>query len=1087
MTLVVAASVPLSAAPWIWDRDVNGIDDRIERVETSGIAAAFEGGDPSGRLILAVEDLGGVLRYGVYVEFEHHPTGADLDAIRATGVDTSVLHDYDSIPYVRMRLTFPEIQKVAALPGVKKIEAVELVYPVNNNATKTSGVVESDGRHFPTVHGNYAITGKGVVISILDTGVNDSPEPTTGFPGHESVAGRFVAGGNFYSGEPALNTPPDQSENPHDFGQQVSSNHGTHVAGTSLGTGGPTHVFGGVAPDALLVDQKVLSDAGAGFGSADGVDWAIRNKDEFNIKVLNLSLGTLTESDGQDAGSQAINAAFDAGLFPAVASGNDDMTDYMPSPAAADKAFTIGAITDQNSIERADDLIAGFSNEGPRDSDGDADFVDEMKPLVAAPGAGIVSADGSLITDGRQYKPLSGTSMATPHVAGIVALLLEANPALTPTDVREILKHTSEHRNDWGKTASTDNPFPQGDPNYHPSGGWGQVDAYAAVKEALRLAGDPGSQTQVVYINAKPAEDGSAAIDLTWKTQREIALSGFDVHRADDVSGAPGVWTKLTASSIPGVGSATIEGANNRNVYTFRDTTGLVEGQRYWYRIDHTSTDSTIGTIQEPPLAVTFGRAIPVARLSYSITHNTFDNDLLVLLGTGPQAERPRFIIDGKSALQADQVIVDPGEATTGNRRHLFTIDLTTRDGIEGFLPPSKTNPWFLSVKEGGFLNRTGRVNAFSMTLFDENGNETATYTTGDPTPQQLVEGTTTVLWIPDSPDVAFPGDTPTVLEADPSGGTRGETIEVGIFGAEFLPGATVSFGEGISVGSVDVVRGSQIDATITIAPDAAAGPRDVTVTNIDGGSGTATAAFTVADSGEAVVTDVDDGDPAVEYRRGWHAKDAAEASGGGYHRRVGSGNETHARLVFDGNQVTYHYATSNMGGSADVYLDGVLAQTISFAGDTKEPQFGHSVTFSGLADGQHELRIVHRAGASYVDGFQIVDGAADDSAPATRSVTSVRSVGIAGSTVLVETIELGAFDDSVSVVVEGAAEPLAVTMLNALGIPVATGSTLLEETTITGLDTVLAPGTYTLQVIGSATLAPSDVTVSVARTVRVK
>ncbi|MBW3671438.1 MAG: S8 family serine peptidase, partial [Acidobacteria bacterium] len=881
----------LPAYGWVWDQDQNRIDDRIERTHVEGLSAAYENEDlVNGRQILAVASDGDVLRYGVYVGYLQQPTESDLENLRASGVDTSTLYPFRTIPYVQMSLTFDEIVTVSQLAGIDRVEAVELMYPFNNVATRTSGAVASNFRHFPTVQGNLGFTGNGVVVSILDTGVNDQFDSVTGFPGHESFLGKFVAGGDFYSGQPALNTPPDQSVNPLDRGPR--SQHGTHVAGTTLGTGGPTRVFGGVAPDALLVDQKVLSDAGFGFGSAAGVEWAVLNKDRYGIRVLNLSLGTLTESDGTDASSRAINAAFDAGLIAVVASGNDRKTDYMPSPAAADKAFTIGALADFNTIERADDLVAGFSNEGPRKDDGDADYQDEMKPLVAAPGSGIISADGSLTTDGRAYKSLSGTSMATPHVAGIVALILEANPALTPTDVWEILKHTSVHRNDWGKTTADDNPFPQGDPNYHPSGGWGQVDAYAAVKEALRLAGDPASQTQVVYIHAAPASDGSAAIDLIWTSQRETNLAGYDIYRAEDAGGTPGTFVKLNDSTIPGTGQPVIERTSNRNVYTFRDASGLENGKSYWYRVDHTSSDSLVGTVQEPPIRVTLGQARVVARIEYSITHNALDNDLLVLVGSGPQTERANFIVDGKPANQADQVIRDPGEATTGYLRHEFSIDLTSFDRIEDFLPPSKKNPWFLLVKEGGYINRAGKVNSFSVTLFDESGAPTATYATGDPTPQQTVEGQTTKLWIPDDPEVYVAGDSPTVIEADPDSAAQGtESLTIDIYGAEFTPDAEVSFsGEGITVhrseltGSTSTYHsGSRISATVSVDPAAPAGVRDLTVTNIDGLSSTADGAFTVIGDGDAectpVTVAVDDSDPAVEYGSGWHTKRSDDAS----------------------------------------------------------------------------------------------------------------------------------------------------------------------------------------------------------------
>lgn len=1097
--IVVSLFASLAVAgPWIWDQDADKIDDRIESVNTGGFAAAFENNDPTyGRMIIGVAEVDGMIRYSVYVGYEHQPTEADLSALQNSGVSTAVWYAFQTIPYVQMELTYPEIEQVTSLAGVERVEAVEMVYPVNNIATKASGVKDSRYARFPTVHGNYALTGEGIVISILDTGVNDQADSLTGFPGHEAVNGKFIAGGNFYSGQPALNTKPNESENPIDRGPDTP--HGTHVAGTALGTGGPSAVFGGVAPASRLVDEKVLSDAGAGFGSASGVEWAILNKDRYNIRVLNLSLGGLTASDGRDAGSRAINAAFDAGLIAVVASGNDSRTGYMPSPAAADKAFTVGALADQNSIDRADDRVASFSNEGPRLSDGDADFTDEMKPLVAAPGSGIVSADGTLITDGRQYTTASGTSMATPHTAGIVALILQANPALTPADVWEILKHTSEHRKNWGKTPESSNPFPSGDPNYHPSGGWGQVDAYAAVKEALRLKGDPASQTQVVFINATPAGDDTSAIDVTWKSQREINLSGYEIWRADDVSGGPGTFSKI-AGPFAGVGQATIEGLNNRNSYSYRDV-GLTPGNIYWYRIDHISSDPAVGTIQEPPLAVTLGVARAVAKLEYSITHNAIDNDLLTLLGSGLQTERAKFVIDGKSALQADRITeeapTNTGSATVGTRRHDFSINLTSRDAVESFLPPSKSNRWFLSVKEGGFLNRSGRVNGFSVTTYDAAGNPT-TYATGDPVPQETVEGLTTKLWVPDNPDVYVLGDSPAPVETDPSSGAQGaSSLMVDIYGGEFSPNATASFGSGITVQSVEYKSGSQLRTTISIATNAAPGPRDVTVTNADALSGTAPNAFTVTGTGGGctiMVQDFDDADPAVEYGDGWHRKKDSAASNGGYHRRVAaSPNATAARIVFRGTQVTFFYGTSESGGSADIYLDGTLVESVSFAGTTKNPAFGSARTYGSLPDGNHELRVVARSGVAYVDGFRASwcepDGGALASAVESRSSTSRSTATLSGlpNSVILRTVEVTANDRSLSVNVDGSSQPLTVNILDPAGALLATGSALLTGQTISGAETAIsADGTYTVQVVDVLGLT-GTVDISIARTVNVK
>ncbi|WP_372761570.1 S8 family serine peptidase [Pseudoalteromonas sp.] len=596
---VALVSTTANASSWMWDKNADGIDDRIAAVNSLGINHAFENNDvTNGRLRFAVFN-NDTLKYGVYVGFDTIPGDAQLEQLRQAGVNMQDVKAYKTIPYVRMTVNYQEIQTIAQLSGVTRVESIPMMYAKNNNANKTSGIINSDNKRFPTVHAHLGITGRDVVVAILDTGVNDAHDILTGYPGHESFVGKFIAGGDFYAGQVLLNTPNSMSSNPVDRGEMLSSNHGTHVAGTTLGGVG-MHM--GAAPDAQLVDVKVLSDAGLGFGSADGVEWAIINKANYNIKVLNLSLGGVDNSDGTDAGSQAINAAYDAGIISLIAAGNDGNTHYISSPAAADKAITVGAIDDSNTVQRSDDRIASFSNEGPRLDDGDADALDEMKPEVSAPGVAIVSANGSLFSDGRQYKSLSGTSMATPHIAGVVALMLEANPHLTPAQIDATLRHTAEHRYDWGKVAVSERPYSHIDANYHPSGGWGQVDAYAAVKEALYLAGEPSSQTQVVRISATP-NAAATQISVKWVSQRETQLIGYDVYRADDVNGQPGLFTKVNDALISAKGSADIAKVNNRHHYAITDSR-VSNGKRYWYRIVHYSSDSAIGAVNEPAYAI---------------------------------------------------------------------------------------------------------------------------------------------------------------------------------------------------------------------------------------------------------------------------------------------------------------------------------------------------------------------------------------------------------------------------------------------------------------------------------------------------
>jgi len=143
----------------------------------------------------------------------------------------------------------------------------------------------------------------------------------------------------------------------------------------------------------------------------------------------------------------------------------------------------------------------------------------------------------------------------------------------------------------------------------------------------------------------------------------------------------------------------------------------------------------------------------------------------------------------------------------------------------------------------------------------------------------------------------------------------------------------------------------------------------------------------------------IEDTDPAVEYKGGWHLVKDGDASGGSYHRRVGPKNGVGAHptvcLVFFGDAVTYVYATSTVGGSADVYLDGGdLAETVSFAGPTNEPTFGASSTFDDLGEGPHEIVVAYRTGIAYVDAFEVAPAsgpaAADAMAPASDSVTEM-------------------------------------------------------------------------------------------------
>ncbi len=242
-------------------------------------------------------------------------------------------------------------------------------------------------------------TGAGTTVAVLDTGIDGA---------HPDLAGAVVGA--------------------RDFSDSGSTDdlvgHGTHVAATVTGSGR----YKGVAPDAALLNGKVLDDSGFGTesGIIAGMEWAAAE----GADVVNLSLGSAMPSDGSDPMSQAVNRlTAETGALFVVSAGNSGPSTGVGSPAAADAALTVGA------VDRADDL-APFSSRGPR-KDG------AVKPDITAPGVGIVAAKaaGGVIGDpvGDKHVALSGTSMSSPHVAGAAAILAGQHPDWSPERIKAAL------------------------------------------------------------------------------------------------------------------------------------------------------------------------------------------------------------------------------------------------------------------------------------------------------------------------------------------------------------------------------------------------------------------------------------------------------------------------------------------------------------------------------------------------------------------------------------------------------------------------------------------------------------------------
>ncbi len=233
--------------------------------------------------------------------------------------------------------------------------------------------------------------------------------------------------------------------------------------GSSSDQPGAFRTFKGIAPNANILDLRVLDQNGASNDSVviAAIQKAVQLKNQYNVRVINLSLGRpIFESCSQDPLCQAVEAAWKSGIVVVVAAGNEGRNGYATilSPGSAPHAITVGAMKTENTMTTSDDRIASYSSRGPTNVDLIA------KPDVVAPGNLVDSllAPGSTLVNEYPgnilpassyttahvsgtplYFSLSGTSMATPVVSGAAALMIEKDPSLTPDTVKARLMKTA--------------------------------------------------------------------------------------------------------------------------------------------------------------------------------------------------------------------------------------------------------------------------------------------------------------------------------------------------------------------------------------------------------------------------------------------------------------------------------------------------------------------------------------------------------------------------------------------------------------------------------------------------------------------
>ena len=431
---------------------------------------------------------------------------------------------------------------------------------------QTPAVKASSSDVYPEGAWNLSVSGAGINIALTDTGVDSE---------HPGLVGKHVAGYDavcFVHSDPtcilAGGRETDGSFDPDDGNQ-----HGTACMGMAAATGidadGSQSEYYGSAPNSTLIDVRIGTDVGAGpfenylleqefYESAmNGIQWIIDNKDTAwpgvdeslsGIDIISLSWGITSHegggSDGEDMHSRILNEATLAGVTVSVAAGNDGPdNEGLSGMGSSSLSITVGATDDQNTIDRSDDTIAGYSSRGPRSDNGDGNPINELKPDISAPGSNIIQAEGCVTSGGcnnnipgqdaseNTYTGRgSGTSYATPAVTGVIALVMEANPDLDPLQIREVLKQTAERRGEPTQ--------PDVDPYWNRDFGWGMVDAREAVELAFHLkdtnqSNDIDWTVQNHLLNV--SEDGVMTIIIghSWGIEGSIDSVQFRVDNGD--------------------------------------------------------------------------------------------------------------------------------------------------------------------------------------------------------------------------------------------------------------------------------------------------------------------------------------------------------------------------------------------------------------------------------------------------------------------------------------------------------------------------------------------------------------------------
>ncbi len=420
-------------------------------------------------------------KISVLVDFDHMPTEADEELL-IEEVDFIPSWRFHHIPIISGMIDVDRIEELLEVEGVVFLTLNGELHVLLDNAI---------GIHHVDTVWDFGYTGEGISVAIIDTGIDPNHVGINDFDDDPTTADPKVVA--FYdalddSGDDGSGTT--QAYDDH--------GHGSHCAGITAGTGsvdeGPLSTgekpYRGVAPDATLVGVKVLDGGGSGsFAEVmRGMEWTIDNQIKYNIRSASMSLGgawvaELTQEQEERVTTLA-NEMVAAGISLMIAAGNSAAYGTIGTPGAAKDVITVGATEDSRQL-------AVYSSKGPTHEG-------QIKPNVAAIGSAVMSVEAN---SGNGYVSMSGTSMATPMVAGMAVLLHQANPDLQPLMIRSILETTAEYR--WlSHPVRPNNDY-----------GWGFVEMDMALDEAIKydasISVELDPDTPMIYYEGNETDGGN--------------------------------------------------------------------------------------------------------------------------------------------------------------------------------------------------------------------------------------------------------------------------------------------------------------------------------------------------------------------------------------------------------------------------------------------------------------------------------------------------------------------------------------------------------------------------------------------------